>query len=238
MIDQSSEGGADVVDVLEDIFERKIDAQVPYLEEVPEQCGTKIYWWILLVAARGAGFGYVYIGGAEVVRVESRGAVDDEASFSFSKDPRNGRDEKAKDEESEEPREEKMVGEFFFLDELLANVLFVFFERWVVVIVDALVRVLSGALEDAGGRYSFGADAVAQVDVNGRVAVGCRHISQSFEGSEGTVPIPMSGSILATKPANEVAVVEIEGDEGLAKKFGTLVQREGGVVGVVPRQAK
>ena len=37
-----------------------------------------------------------------------------------------------------------MVGEFFFLDELLANVLFVFFERRVVVIVDAVVGVFEG----------------------------------------------------------------------------------------------
>jgi hypothetical protein len=68
VVDQSSEGGADVIDVLEDVFERKVDAQIPYLEEVPEQGGTKIDSRIFLVVSRGAGFGYVHIGGAEVDR--------------------------------------------------------------------------------------------------------------------------------------------------------------------------
>jgi hypothetical protein len=84
------EGGADVIDVLEDVFERKIDAQIPYLEEVPEQGSTKIDLRSFLVASRGAGFGCVYIGGAEVNRGKSRGTVDNEASFSFLEDPRNG----------------------------------------------------------------------------------------------------------------------------------------------------
>jgi hypothetical protein len=90
VVDQSSEGGADVIDVLEDIFERKIDAQIPHLEEVPEQGGAKIDSRILPVASRGAGFGHVCIGGAEVDRGKSRGTVDNEASFSFPQDPRNG----------------------------------------------------------------------------------------------------------------------------------------------------
>jgi hypothetical protein len=64
--DQSSEGGADVINVLEDVFERKIDAQIPCLEEVPEQGGTETDSRIFLVASRGAGFGCVHIGGAEV----------------------------------------------------------------------------------------------------------------------------------------------------------------------------
>ena len=110
-----------------------------------------------------------------------------------------------------------MVGEFFFLDELLANVLFVFFERRVVVIVDAVLGVLAWTLKDAGGRHALGADTVAEVDVNGGVAVGCGHIAQSFKGGEGAVPIPMCGSVLASEPAYEVPVVEVEGNEGLAK---------------------
>jgi hypothetical protein len=48
----------------------------------------------------------------------------------------------------------------------------------------------------------------------------------------------VSGSVLPAEPSNEVPIVEIEGNEGLAKKFGLLVNRECGVVGVVPRQAK
>jgi hypothetical protein len=44
--------------------------------------------------------------------------------------------------------------------------------------------------------------------------------------------------MLAAEPSNEVPIVEVEGDEGLAQKFGSLVNRECGVVGVVPRQAK
>jgi hypothetical protein len=73
-----------------------------------------------------------------------------------------------------------MVGEFFFLDKLLADVLLVFFERRVVVIVHACVSVLAWTLEDAGSWYTFCADTVANVDVNGRVAVGCGHVAQSF----------------------------------------------------------
>jgi hypothetical protein len=73
-----------------------------------------------------------------------------------------------------------MVGEFFFLDELLSEVLFVFFERRVVVVACACVSVLAWTLEDAGSWCTFGADTVAEVDVNGRVAVGCGHIAQSF----------------------------------------------------------
>jgi len=60
------EGGADVIDVLQDVYERKIDAQVPDLEEVPYQGGAKIDAGIFFVAARGAGFRDVYIWGAEV----------------------------------------------------------------------------------------------------------------------------------------------------------------------------
>jgi hypothetical protein len=48
----------------------------------------------------------------------------------------------------------------------------------------------------------------------------------------------VSGSVLASKPSKQVPVVEIEGNEGLAKKFGSLANRECGVVGLVPRQAK
>jgi hypothetical protein len=44
--------------------------------------------------------------------------------------------------------------------------------------------------------------------------------------------------MLAAEPSNEVPIVEVEGDEGLAQKFGSLVNRECVVVGVVPRQAK
>ena len=42
--------------MLKDVFERKIDAQVPDLEEVPHQCGAKIDSWILVVLSRGTWF--------------------------------------------------------------------------------------------------------------------------------------------------------------------------------------
>jgi hypothetical protein len=77
------------------------------------------------------------------------------------------------------------------------------------------VRVGSRTLENAGGRDAFGADAVAKVDVDGRVALGCGEVTHGFECSKGAVPVAVSCGVFASEPADEVAVVEVEGNEGL-----------------------
>jgi hypothetical protein len=125
--DEAPEGGADVIDALKDVFEREVDAQIPDLEEVPHQSRAKVDSRVLVVASRGAWFGYMTIGSAEVNWGERRGTVYDEASFAFSEDPRDWRYEKTVDEKGQEAREEQMVGEFLFLDELFAYIRFVLF---------------------------------------------------------------------------------------------------------------
>jgi hypothetical protein len=84
MINQTTEGGTDVIDVLEDFFKGKINAQVPDLEKVPYQGGAKINSWIFFVASGRAGLGDVIVWGAEVNCGEWRGTVNDQSSFSFS----------------------------------------------------------------------------------------------------------------------------------------------------------
>ena len=83
------------------------------------------------------------------------------------------------------------------MDELLPDIRFIFGERRVVVIVNARVRVGAWALEDAGCRNPFGTDAVAEVDVNRGVAVGCGQIRQGVEGGESAVPISVRGRVLS-----------------------------------------
>jgi hypothetical protein len=127
-----------------------------------------------------------------------------------------------------------MVGEFFFLYALFADILFVLFERRVVVLMDLLVRGFSWTLKNTSSWHPFGADTVTKVDVNGRAAFRSGHIRHVFEGGEGAVPVAVSGSALASQPSDQIPVVEIEGDEGLAKEFGSLVYRQSSVVRVIP----
>ena len=84
MIDQAAEGGADVVDVLEDLLEGVVEPEVPNLGEMPEQSGAEVDAWVFLVAVRRTRGGYVCVGGAEVRFGESGGAVDNQAAFAFA----------------------------------------------------------------------------------------------------------------------------------------------------------
>ena len=124
------------------------------------------------------------------------------------------------------------------MDELLPDIRFVFGEGRVVVIVNSRVRVGAWALEDAGCRNPFGTDAVAEVYVNRGVAVGCWEVTQGVESGESAVPIAVRGRVLSAKPSDQVAVVEVKGDESLTEKFGALVDREGCVVRVIPGKAE
>ena len=65
------------------------------MKEVPHEGSAKVNAWILVVATRSAELGDVTVRGAEVEGGERRGAADDQVSFSFSQDPRNGQDEEA-----------------------------------------------------------------------------------------------------------------------------------------------
>lgn len=48
----------------------------------------------------------------------------------------------------------------------------------------------------------------------------------------------MGCGVLTTKPANEVPIVEIEGNQCLAEELGAQVDRQGCVVRVLPRKAQ
>ena len=101
---------------------------------------------------------------------------------------------------------EQMVGEFFFLDELFADIRFVLLKRWVVGVMDPSVRVFSWTLRNAGGRGAFGTDAVTKVDTNGKVAVGGGQVTQGVEGGKSTVPVAVGSCVLAAQPAVGSAV--------------------------------
>ena len=90
-----------------------------------------------------------------------------------------------------------MVREKLLLDELLSDVCLVLGEGWVVVVVDALVSVAARTLENASSWDTFGADAMAEVDVYGGITFGGGDVSQSFQGRERAVPVPMGCGVLA-----------------------------------------
>ena len=238
VVDEAAKRGTDVVDMLEYVLQRVVDAEVPDLKEVPHEGRAKVNAWIFVVAIRRAGLGDVTVRGAEVEGGERRGAVDDQPSFSFPQDPGDGRDEEAVYKESQATRQEQMVGECLLLDELLPDVHFVFGERRVVVVVNSRVRVGAWAFKDAGCWNPFGTDAVAEVYVNRGVAVGCWEVTQGVEGGESAVPIAVRGRVLSAEPSDQVAVVEVKGDESLTEKFGALMDREGCVVWVIPGKAE
>jgi hypothetical protein len=117
-----------------------------------------------------------------------------------------------------------MVGEKLFFDELFVDVILVVIKWWVVVVVHALVGIEVWTFKDAGSGNAFSADAMAEVYVDGRVAIGDRNITQVLEGSECCIPIAVGGRVLTSKPVNKIAVVEIESDQSEAKKLGAMVK--------------
>jgi hypothetical protein len=86
------------------------------------------------------------------------------------------------------------------------------------------VSVLAWTLEDAGSRCTFCADTVAKLDVNGRVSARWVWAHRTkFQGRRRCCPSPGERLCTCLQAIKRGPVVEIKDNEGLAKKFGSLM---------------
>jgi hypothetical protein len=84
MINEASKGGADVINMLQDVFERVVDANVPDLHEVSKKSCAKIDRGIFVEATVGAWCWYVRVWSTLVRCVNGGGAVYDQTTLAFS----------------------------------------------------------------------------------------------------------------------------------------------------------
>ena len=97
VVNQSTEGGADVVNVLQDVLKRMVDADIPDLAKMAYQSGAKKDRRIFELATCGTRSRDVVIGGTLVRGANRGGTVNNKTALSFSRDPRNGGKEKTVD---------------------------------------------------------------------------------------------------------------------------------------------